>query len=431
MRKKWTSAVILLLLISSVGWIDSVAKPKMLSDEIKKKEEKAIVEKQQIEEKTHEKGIFSSHLPIITLETDGKDIAKDNIIWGKMKVFDQNKKRNYLDDEPRYSVPITVKYRGNSSYLNFDKKQYRVETYKKANTENKDKIELLGMKNDSEWVLNAPFLDRTLLRNHLMYGVARETMKWAPDTRYCELFLNGIYQGIYLAIEPVRVSENRLNLQTVSSITGETAYLVKRDREGTELNELNNFGTYAGLTSQKLSIAYPSKKKLTKKQIQYIQNDISEFERILYSETFKDKKKGYAAYIDVDSFVTYYVLNEFFMNNDAGTLSTYIYKDLGGKISLSVWDFNNALDNYAWNRAKPEGFYVNENGWFEPLFKDEEFARQVIEKYRLLRKTILSEEHLLKEIDETVENLGLAIDRNFAVWGYTFVEPLRSIDETG
>ncbi|MEG0108360.1 MAG: CotH kinase family protein [Lachnospiraceae bacterium] len=431
MKRKWAAAAILLFLILSVGLINYVIKPQMIAEETKQKEAQLAAEKKQEDKRPHQKDIFSSHLPIITVETNGQDIQKESVIWGTMKVFDQNKALNYLDDEPQYSLPITIKYRGNSSYLAFDKKQYRVETYKKAHTEDKDQIQFLGMKSDSDWVLNAPFLDRTLLRNHLMYGVARETMTWAPDTRYCELFLNGKYQGLYLAIEPVGVSPNRIKLQTVSSITGETAYLVKRDREGSETNELDNFGTYAALTSQKLSISYPKSSKITKKQLDYIQNDISKFERVLYSDYFKDKEQGYKAYIDMDSFVTYYVLNEFFMNNDAGTLSTYMYKDLGGKLCMSVWDFNNALDNYAWHVTQTDGFFVNENCWFKPLFKDEEFTRQVVDKYRLLRETVLSDAYLIEEIDKTVELLGPAIDRNFTIWGYTFIEPLQSQDEHG
>ncbi|MEG2165063.1 MAG: CotH kinase family protein [Ruthenibacterium sp.] len=431
MRKKWASAVVLLLLIGAVGWIDVFVKPTMLAAQAAQEEARLAAEKQKIEETPHAEGVFSSHLPIITIETNGQDIEKELPIWGTMQVFDQNKAFNYLDDTPRYAVPISIKYRGNSSYLTFDKKQYRIETYKKAQTDGKDSIPLLGMKSDSEWVLNAPFLDRTLLRNHLMYGVARQTMRWAPDTRFCELFLDGSYQGVYLAVEPVRASKNRLNLQTVSSVTGETAYLVKRDRAESEVHELHNFGTYTALTPQKLSVAYPSAQRLTDENIRYIQNDISHFERILYSDNFKDEKSGYSAYIDVDSFVTYYVLNEFFMNNDAGNLSTYLYKDLGGKICISVWDFNNALDNYAWSVTQPEGFFINSNAWFDALLQDENFTRQVIEKYRLLRKTVLSDDYLLGEIDKTVEFLGDAIDRNFAVWGYTFIESLRILEKDG
>ncbi|MEG2928936.1 MAG: CotH kinase family protein [Oscillospiraceae bacterium] len=430
MRKTIEAAVILFFLILSVGFIEKI-QPKLEAQELEVRQEKKAEEKKKPEEKPHQEGVFSSHLPIIEIDTLGQDIAKLSTIWAQMKVYDENKGLNYLDDEPKYTLPVTVKHRGNSSYYNFDKKQYRVETYKEMGTDNKDNVPFLGMKSDSEWVLNAPFLDRTLMRNRIMYDAARQTMKWAPDTRYCELFLNGKYQGVYLAVEPVRVSKNRIKLQTATSVTGQTAYLAKRDREGTEITEISNFGTYMGLTGQKVSIAFPSLSKLTPEQSLYIQNDISRFERALYSEDYKDEKNGYKAYIDVDSFVTYYVLNEFFMNKDAGSLSTYMYKDLGGKLHMCVWDFNNAFDNYAWSETSAEGFYINTNSWYVPLCKDEAFIDLVVEKYHLLRKTVLSEESLLGEIDAAQELLGPAIERNFSVWGYTFVESLLSDDDEG
>ncbi|MEG0167903.1 MAG: hypothetical protein RR709_08560, partial [Ruthenibacterium sp.] len=144
MRKKWASAVVLLLLIGAVGWIDVFVKPTMLAAQAAQEEARLAAEKQKIEETPHAEGVFSSHLPIITIETNGQDIEKEMPIWGTMQVFDQNKAFNYLDDTPRYAVPISIKYRGNSSYLTFDKKQYRIETYKKAQTDGKDSIPLLG-----------------------------------------------------------------------------------------------------------------------------------------------------------------------------------------------------------------------------------------------------------------------------------------------
>ena len=46
------------------------------------------------------------------------------------------------------------------------------------------------------------------------------------------------------------------------------------------------------------------------------------------------------------SFVDYFILNEFTCNYDAGWLSTYVYKDIGGKYKMVLWDFNSSCDNY-------------------------------------------------------------------------------------
>ena len=94
-------------------------------------------------------------------------------------------------------------------------------------------------------------------------------------------------------------------------------------------------------TYNDLFIEYPGKASLTETQREWITKDISKFEEVLYGDNFADPVYGYAKYIDVDSFVDYYVFNEVFMNNDAGDLSTYVYKELNGKLQMAVWDFNN------------------------------------------------------------------------------------------
>jgi spore coat protein CotH len=140
----------------------------------------------------------------------------------------------------------------------------------------------------------------------------------------------------------------------------------------------------------------------------------------LYSTDYNDEKYGYREYIDVDSFVDYFLLNEFTSNYDAGMLSTYIYKEVGKQYKLCVWDFNSASDNYQEQVANPEMFLLQNRIWFNSLFQDGAFTERVIERYRELRETYLSEEYLNRYIDETIAYLGEAIDRNYARWDADF-----------
>lgn len=378
-----------------------------------------IVENDLDNPKYENTSIFSSHLPLVLIETNGQSIKKEEAIWSKIRIIDTQNGKNSLHDEYAFQTAARINYRGNSSYF-FDKKQYHLEFYEEKGGIKRNDIAVMGMAKECDWVLNGPFLDQTLIRNSLLYGVSREIMDWAPDTRYCEVFLDGEYQGIYLMVEKIKVSDTRIDLKDFSLIDGETAYLLKRDRPGTEINVVNNFGTYAGKTGHELSISYPTELKLMETQKEWIRKDISEFERVLYSSKFDDKENGYSKYIDVDSFVDYYIINEFVMIRDAGYLSTYVYKDLGGKLKMVVWDFNNALDNYAWFESDEKKFYVHSNNWYDSLFKDEKFTEKVVTRYHELRKSVLSDEYLLKMIDEKVLYLGDAVNRNFKVWGYTF-----------
>jgi hypothetical protein len=125
--------------------------------------------------------------------------------------------------------------------------------------------------------------------------------------------------------------------------------------------------------------------------------------------------------IDVNSFIDYFIFNEFASNYDAGMYSTYIYKEVGGPYRLCVWDFNSAYDNYQEYASNPEMFYMQNGVWYRQLFKDGAFTEALISRYHELRQTYLNEEYLHRYIDETVVYLGDALDRNFERWDDAFI----------
>lgn len=368
---------------------------------------------------------FETNLPIVHINTGGQRVSKENKIGAYLSVTEaaEGKARSIMET-PDWDASILLNYRGASSYSQFDKKQYRIKFVKKQGSDKAKEVAFLGMGENSEWVLNGPFLDKTLIRNKLVYDLGRELFEWAPDSRYCEVFVDGKYQGVYLAVEPVTNGEGRLRLCEFGLANGQTAYIVKRDRSDTEENPLDVYGHYMGKTNNDLFIDYPGAKRLTDVQREWITADIDAFERVLYNEHFADPKDGYAKYIDVDNFVDYVVLNEVVMNNDAGNLSTYIYKELGGKFQIAIWDYNNCFDNYQWFPQAYDESFLKESAWFSQLLKDPVFVNKVVTRYHDLRDGILSEAYLNEQIDARQALLGDAIDRNFAIWGYTFYEHL-------
>ena len=148
--------------------------------------------------------------------------------------------------------------------------------------------------------------------------------------------------------------------------------------------------------------------------------DFSDFEKALYSYDYDSKKHGYAQYIDTQSFVDYFLINEFTCNYDAGWLSTYMYKDLDGRYRMCVWDFNSACDNYQESMNNPDHFEMQNCLWYFMLLKDEDFTDRLISRYYQLRKTYFDEDYLNSYIDDVIAYLGSAIDRNYEKWGYTF-----------
>ncbi|MEG1524634.1 MAG: CotH kinase family protein [Clostridia bacterium] len=384
----------------------------------------------------HSSDAFCSHLPLLLIQTKGSGIEYGVPHWSEISLINNKNGKNHTEDNPLFTTASTIWIRGQSS-SRFEKKSYGIEFFKEQESIKRRDLSILGMAADSDWVLHGPYLDKSLMRNHLSYHIARQSMFWAPETRYVEMFLDGSYEGIYLIVESPRVRETRIPFADYALLSGETAYLLQRNRVNTDTTALNCFGSYTGKVFYPLYIRYPIDRNLTAAQSQWITADISRFERALYSDYFKDSRRGYKAYINMDSFATYYVIAEFSMNKDSGFLSTYCCKNIGGKLMMGpVWDFNNGFDHYPGYPTDPgpdgDGFYIADNNWYERLMQDPAFVEVVIAKYREMRQTVLSTKFMLQFIDETEEYLGDSINRNFERWSYSFVRNfLGGHDENG
>lgn len=379
-----------------------------------------------------DKETFSSRLPVVSISTGGRVIpgkpaegqqvseVENSFITAKIQIMEKEGTIHTLQDEPDVESDIRIRVRGNSS-RSFDKVGYLLKFVGKKD-ENRA-FEVMGMEKSDTWVLHGPFLDKTLLRNYMWYNLSGQILNWAPDVRYCEVFLDGEYQGLYVMTEQIGVGEGRVEVSKYDGRTSVSSYIVCVDRESVnDVSYLDNFSEYARRIKGKVEVKYPGEKNLTPEIADYISRDFSRFEKSLYSYDYDSRRFGYWNYIDVDNFVDYFIINEVSQNTDAGLFSTYFYKDVAGKLRMSVWDFNNCCDNYMEEQQPMAGFFMQERPWYYMLMKDEEFTERIIRRYRQLRKGILSDENVDRYIEETVAFLGPAVDRNFQVWGYSFEE---------
>ena len=385
----------------------------------------------------HEGDVFCTHLPVIVIDTGGVEIPGkafldengdshytttpegEEEITATVSILDGEECHNHLSDQAAVSTLARVRVRGNSS-RHFIKLGYSLNFV--DDTDANVSHSVMGMDPHHEWVLHGPILDKTLIRNYVWYNVAGEVMDYAPNVRFCEAFINGEYMGLYLMVESVTAGDNdsRLQLSINRKNNTFTGYCLRVDDGSNEIKDLNTFSMYTYQTEGVVDSVYPGTSNLTPEMKARIQKDFSAFERILYSGDYNDPRYGYEAYIDVDSFVDYFILNEFSSNYDAGARSTYIYKEVGGPYKLCVWDFNSALDNYQEQAVDPEMFLLQNRVWFNALIQDGRFTERVIQRYRELRETYLSEEYLNQYIDETIAYLGDAIDRNNERWDKDF-----------
>ena len=393
----------------------------------------------------HGDDVFCTHLPLLNITTDGEipgpyviddkgnkiltedgeDIRSRNTVNSSIKFINSKNANNHLNDMPEIDANAQFRIRGNSS-RRFDKKSYLIQFVDENNM--KLDVSLDGMPADDSWALHGPFLDKTLIRNYMCNNIVAEIDGYAPNVRFCEFVLNGEYKGVYLLLEKINYNKNgRVKITKTDPKETSTSYILKFESGETEdLYKLETFADQTGKrgisqrSNEKLEILYPST-TLTQEQKTMIQYEISDFEKILMSKNTEKNFKNIEKYIDVQSFVDFYILSEFFMNNDAGKQSTFVIKDVRGKIKIAGWDYNNVFNNFFVDLRYPQDFCLN-NSWYSYLLKNPEFVDRVVSSYKKLRKSYLSDEYLYQYIDETIEYLGPAIDRNNEVWGYSFSE---------
>lgn len=420
--------------------IVSVAAPFAFSDTSERVHQHR--EAQPKEECTHEKETFCTHLPLIEIDIGDQEVPGDVIynenqqvvgyttaadgedtIPATICVMDCETDNNHLTDDPTFMSDARIRIRGNTSRT-FDKKNYALRLLTEDGENNP--LPLLGMDAHHEWALHGPYLDKTLMRNYMWYNIAGEIMDYAPNVRFCEVFLDGEYMGVYVLTETITKGNDgaRLNLEVDAKDQSFNGYLLRLDRpekvEDKPLAKADTFTSYTLRTRNQLEIIYPGEANLTPEISRGIQRDFSNFEKVLYSYDYDNEKYGYENLIDVDSFVDYFIINEVTCNYDAGWLSTYIYKDVDGLFKMCIWDFNSACDNYQESMMQPNHFEMQSVLWYFMLMKDEDFTDRIVERYRELRKKELSEDYLFQYIDDVTEYLGPAIDRNFEKWGYSF-----------
>lgn len=382
---------------------------------------------------THAEPVFCTHLPLVMIDTAGKEIPgrpffnaegervyPSDVITAHLQIIDNQGENNHVDSPAAVSSTITIRMRGNSSRA-FDKPGYAIKLITEAGKNNPQQI--MGMDAHHDWVLHGPFIDKTLMRNYMWYNIAGEIMDYAPNVRFCEVMLNGEYQGVYVMTESITAGEQgRLKLSVSKKDNSFTGYLLRLDRgSNTDIKNISTFSIYSMKTKQLINIEYPGAANLTPALAESIRQDFSSFEKALYSYDFDSKEYGYKKHIDALSFADYFIINEFACNYDAGIFSTYIYKDIDKKFRMCIWDFNSACDNYQEVKIESDRFQLHNSLWFYMLTKDEDFTDLIISRYRDLRRTYLSDDYLNAYIDDCIAYLGDAIDRNFERWGYTFL----------
>lgn len=378
------------------------------------------------------RAINTSHdLPVLLLDAYGRGAPGRDYVDVAAMEFQPTNGSTSIGATPSLVSRAGFHLRGNSSAM-FPKTPYRLEL--RDNTDDDSDLPLLGMPADSDWVLRGPYTDKALIRDAFVYGLGRDMGIHAPRFAFAEVYVNtdaqpvaaNDYLGVYLIVETIKNSKNRLDLKqldsddiTLPKLTG--GYIFKFEWMAAEEPTLPCQG--ADLTCwHYLEVVDPD--PLQPEQREWLRQHVQQFHDLLRTPGFADPVTGYSSMIDVDSFVDQLIVNELSREMDSYLRSAYFHKDREGKIVAGpLWDYDLTFG--------VGGFFANDqvagwqyqqtrspsaNDWFQRLLQDPAFVNRVKSRWQQLRQGVLSNAQLEARINTLVAPLGNAAQRNFQRW---------------
>lgn len=339
-------------------------------------------------------------IPIVTITTaDGQGVT-DKKIWKNATISIEC----YGLFDNLETTSITLKGRGNSTYI-YPKKAFNIKF--------EEKQKLLGMKKAKKWVFLANYRDPTLLRNDLTLHIGQlaDGLEWTPRGEFVDVVFNGNYVGNYYLCEKINVNKQHVNIDemTAHDIQGDAltgGYLLQFD---SSYDEVIKFKTKK--CKLPVGILSPDNEECQPEHIEYITNFLNAIETLLDAE---DYSALYAEYLDINSFVDYFLIQTFCGNNDfKSPRSVYVYKKRNGKLYAGpLWDFDFST------------YYKDVTGtnqsawWYKYLLKDPTFRALAKERWSILSARIEAEAFSYLEGQKNYNFLSMI--ENFRVFPYDY-----------
>lgn len=364
--------------------------------------------------------LTTSELPILKVESRTPNIPDEPKVRGLLHI-DYPEKSDHLDV---MNLELAIEVRGTTSQA-MSKKSFSINI-----GDHKDLETILGMPSAKKWVLYGPYMDRTLLRNAFMYSTSQKMGHYSTRFNFCELVINGAYQGIYMLCERIefrkhRLTGNPIDRKDADSLATDGDFLLQIDR-GTSNTWSSKTGQEFNGGQHEYEFSDPKADKLSDLQQDYVKAFLYEFETAIIGEAKNPDSKQYENYLNPSLFYDYIILNELSKNIDAYRLSTFLIKrgpTAGGKIEPGpVWDYNFSLGLPTLGEGyKTDGFIYNNTFdltpyWWTVLMENNHFSSGLKKRYAELRQTVLHRDTLYREWQTLQEMVEPALDRNFTKW---------------
>ena len=379
---------------------------------------------------------FTSHLPIIlihTFESGPLDSFGTEHVAAALQVLPPTAGTSRIVGRAALDARIGIHVRGQTS-RNFPKKQYALELRGDEDDSDSDRP-LLGLPASADWVLSDPVAyDRALIRNALAFDLSNRMGRYAPRTRFAEVFMvddggdvrAANFLGFFTLIEkidraPERVNVSRLPASAagVPAMTG--GFILRIDKGVPDFTAAGRW----------LQFVYPDAAAMLSAertpQLDFIRSFIDGFGQAASAADFKHPSTGqhYSTFIDVDAWIDHHIINVLTKNVDGLRFSAYFYKERGGRLAAGpVWDFDRSLGTpydprttaaEEWNPSWNATDYFNE-GWWRLLFRDPDFRSRYRARFTTLLNGQFSADNLDRIVDGMAAQVGDAADRNLRRW---------------
>ena len=209
---------------------------------------------------------FSSNIPLMIVNSFGTNIVNEQKIEGALQFLDAGKERTTFTSAVDFSGRSLLNLRGRAS-LRYPKSSFTA----KLIDGDGDALSasLLGLPADPDWVLYAPYPDKTLMRDVVAYEMHEQMGHWAPRRKFIEVFVNQTggklsrndYVGVYVLIERIARAKQRVNIanlkptdDSIPAITG--GYIFKKDHVDSAGFAMGGEG--GGVISQSTKAGYPT-----------------------------------------------------------------------------------------------------------------------------------------------------------------------------
>jgi hypothetical protein len=328
---------------------------------------------------------------VITTEGGAPVVSKDDYVQGSMLLGGA-------------TLPLEIKGRGNSTW-NWPKKPYKIKLEEPA--------ALLGMPANEAWVLLANYADRTALRTHLAMALGSATrLDWTPRTRFVDVVLNGVPLGLYVLTDQVEQGKNRVRLP-------DGGYLLEIDQR------FRRSGDPGFRSDRGTPVSYKDPDELTLEERQRVRGAVNRFEKVLYGKDFAYPQHGYAAYIDIDSVIDWYLVEELFFNQDSNFRSSVNMSWVPRKgFSMGpLWDFDLSAGSHWRAPVAPAGYYTRygQPNWVGRMLQDPSFSTAVKSRWAELRPTV---DAIIAQIPAAADAILPSALNNWAIWPTTDIDVL-------